>query len=347
MKKIVMFLSVAATLLVGCDRGFESVSEPTLSVTTEMNTYFTQEAVVFNIDSNADYLSFYSGEQGNDYAYAFVERIYDGEAYVTFNTAYKSGAQWKNQAEEELEKKIIRFMYSTDFSGINTIEEIEKATWHDMTNAFTYPEARVDNPKSLNQTTPAGVCNLKDLIAEEDLAKPIYFAFRYKIDAFDEALNNSRSRVSVMNFQIYTECEEVNSTETIATQANAGWTLVKKGYENDTNPDFVPLLESSYIYFDCEGGLPYERICWAVSAPITIDTSVNIGCDYGVGIKSFPELPVTSYTYTYAKPGTYEVYFTAANVDHEGSRLEKTASVRIEVVDQGFADIQQPEDGQW
>ena len=74
---------------------------------------------------------------------------------------------------------------------------------------------------------------------------------------------------------------------------------------------------------------------------------MNIGCDYGVGIKSFSEEQVTSYTYTYATPGVYDVYVTAANVDHEGSRMEKSAKVRIEIVEQGHVDIEQPGEGEW
>jgi hypothetical protein len=346
MKRILMILSVAAALLVGCDRGFESVSEPTLTLSTEQNTYCTQEPVVFKIDSDADYLSFYSGERGNDYSYAQQERIYEGEAFVTFNTAFQAGVQWKNQAEEDVEKKILRFFYSTDFSGVNTIEEVEKATWKELTTQFEWPTARATNAKVLSQTTPAGVKNLVDIIPAEDLAKPIYFAFRYKIDAQDEALGNYRSRASVMSFQIYTECEEINASETIVNQSNAGWTLVQKGYHTDSG-NYAPTVESNYIWFDCDSGLPLERICWAVSAPILINTKVNIGCDYGVGIKSFPDEPIESYTYTYAEPGTYEVVVVAANVDHEGNRMEKSEKVTIKVVDQGFADIEQPEDGQW
>lgn len=348
MKRIVILFAVAAALLVSCDKGFESVSEPTLNLSTELSTYFTQEPVVFKIDSDADYLSFYSGERGNDYTYAQQERIYEGEAYITFNTAFQAGAQWKNQLEEDVEKKILRFFYSTDFSGLYTYDEVEKATWKELTTEFEYPTKRADNAKVLNQTTPAGEKNLADLIPAEDLAKPIFFAFRYKIDAYDAALNNARSRASVRNFQIYTECEEINASETLVNQGNAGWMFVKKGYENESG-NYAPEIESAYIWFDCDGSKEgdSERICWAISSPIKINTDVNIGCDYGVGIKSYPDVPIGSYTYTYAKPGTYEVVVVAANVDHEGNRMEKSEKVTIKVVEQGFADIEQPEDGQW
>lgn len=346
MKRYLLFM-VAAALCAGCDKGFEKVSEPTLELSTPTTTYFTQEPVVFHIESDANFLSFYSGERGNDYAYAHKERIYEGEAYLSFNSAFQAGAQWKRQLETDVEKKLLRVFYSVDFSGVYTIEEVERATWKELTTHFTFPESRATSAKALNQTTPSGAVNVKELIAEEDLSKPIYFAFYYRAEGYDATLNNARSRASVMNFQLYTRCEEVNATENIATQSNAGWQFVTKGYENESG-NYAPEVTSSMIWFDCDGGtVATERHCWAVSSAITINTTVNIGCDYGVGIKSFAGEPVTSYTYTYAEPGTYDVYVTAANVDHEGSRLEKRASVRIEVVEQGNADIEQPGDGEW
>lgn len=350
MKKSIVFIVAAAALCVGCDKGFEKVSEPTLELSTPQTTYFTQEPVVFDIASDANFLSFYSGERGNDYAYVHKERIYEGEAFLSFNTAFQAGAQWKRQLEEDVEKKVLRLFYSTDFSGEYTLEAVERATWKELTTQFEFPTSRASNAKVLSQTTPSGSVNVKELFAEEDLVKPIYLAFCYRIEGYDAALGNSRSRASVMNFELYTRCEEVNATADIAKQSTAGWQLVTKGYELESG-NYAPEVTSNMIWFDCDGGTTdaaaQERICWAISSAIQINTDVNIGCDYGVGIKSFASEPISTYTYTYAKPGIYDVYVTAANVDHEGSRIEKTASVRIEVVEQGNADIEQPGDGEW
>lgn len=346
MKKYMVLMAGLATLMAACDKGFESVSEPTLDLSTTLTTYFVQEPVVFNIESNANFLSFYSGERGNDYAYVAKERIYEGEAWISFNSAFQAGSQWKTQLDEDLEKRILRLFYSSDFSGIYTLEEVEKATWVELTSEFEYPTARATNAKVLSQTTPAGERKLTDLIPAEELDKPLYFAFRYKIDPYVEELANARSRACVMNFQIVSRCDEINANDMIATQGNAGWQFVTEGYEDESGK-YAPEISSSYIWFDCDGGLATERICWAISAPIHINTEVNIGCDYGVGIKGFPDEPLTSYTYTYAEPGEYEVFVTAANVDYTGARMEKTASVKIQIVEQGNADIEQPGEGEW
>ncbi len=352
MKRFMLLFASLATLLVACDEsGFDALSEPTLSLTTTQSTFFTQEPVVFYIDSDADYLSFYSGERGNEYEYATKERIYEGEAYISFNTGFQAGGQWKNQLEEDVEKKIIRFFYSTDFSGEYTMEAIEAATWTELTEQFDFPTQRSTNAKNSKETTPSGEKNLRDIIAEEDWGKPIYFGYRYKIDAFvykeDGSVENPRSRVSVMNFQITKRCEEVNASESLASLSNAGWQFAYSGYDAELDANNMPALESSYIWFDCSTNNHEARVCWAITAPIVIDTDVNIGCDYGVGIKAFPDEPLKSYTYTYAEPGEYNVAVTAAKVDYMGNRTEKTSTMKITVVEQGEADIEQPTEGEW
>lgn len=348
MKRFMLLFASLATLLAACgESGFEAVSEPTLSLTTTQTTFFTQEPVVFHIDSDADYLSFFSGERGNEYEYATKERIYEGEAYISFNTGFQAGAQWKNQLEEDVEKKILRFFYSTDFSGECTMEAIEAATWHELTEQFQFPTQRSDNAKVRNQTTESGEKNLRDIIAEEDWGKPIYFGYRYKIDPYDAEAKNSRSRASVMNFQITKRCEEINASESLASTANAGWQMAYSGYDAEVDADYMPEISSNYLWFDCSTSNHAERICWAITAPIQIDTEVNIGCDYGVGIKAFPDEPLETYTYTYATPGEYNVAVTAAKVDYMGNRMEKTATVKITVVEQGEADIEQPTEGEW
>ena len=53
MKWNLVFWMAAVATLTACDKGFEEVSEPTLELSTSMTTYYTQEPVVFHIESNA------------------------------------------------------------------------------------------------------------------------------------------------------------------------------------------------------------------------------------------------------------------------------------------------------
>ena len=333
---------ILAMALVSCHSGFEKAVTPNLNVTTDSEVYFTDDAVVFNIDSDADFISFYSGEKGNSYEYAQKERIYEGQLYLSFSSAFQAGAQWKRQLEEDVTKRILRVFWSSDFTGEYNAEAIAAATWNELTASADFPTSRAENAKLLSNTTPSGEIDITSLADE---GKPVYFAFRYHIDTYNEELANSRSRASVFNFLIKSRAAEVNASEDVVTQSKMGWQLVMSGFENSEKK---PEDCSSYLWFDCDTGNTVDLECWAISAPVALDNKVNVGCDYAVGIKNFVDEPLKTYTYTYSKPGTYEACFVAANVDHEGLRKETVKKLQIVVSDHGGAEIVQPDNnGEW
>ena len=340
MKRIIDILAVAA-LVVSCHSGFEKAVTPTLEVRTDREAYFTDDAVVFHIDSDADFISFYSGEDGNDYEYAQKERIYEGELSLSFSTNFGSGNQWNRQADENPERKIIRFFWSSDFSGEYTNEAIAAATWNELTSLAKFPDFRATNVKSVAESVASGDIDVTELGQE---GKPVYFAFKYLVDAYDGT--NARSRVAVFNFLISSKATAVNAVSEALTHATAGWQFVTTGFE--TCVSNVPEVASSYLYFNCDTGIGNDLICWAVSAPVLLENKVNIGCDYGVGIKSYVDERLKTYTHTYSDPGTYDVCFVAANVDHEGVRKEIIKKLQVVVNEHCGDSIVQPDNnGKW
>lgn len=339
MKRIIDILAVAA-VAVSCHSGFEKAVTPTLEVRTDREAYFTDDAVVFHIDSDADFISFYSGEDGNAYEYAQKERIYEGELSLSFSTNFGSGNQWTRQASEDPERKIIRLFWSSDFSGEYTHEAIAAATWNELTALAQFPTVRAENAKSVAEAVASGTIDVTVLGQE---GKPVYFAFKYLIDAYDGT--NARSRVGIFNFLVSSEAAAVNAVSEALTHATAGWKFVTSGFGNSEK---VPEVATSYLWFDCDTGIENDLICWAVSAPVVLENKVNVGCDYGVGIKSYVDEQLKTYTYTYNKPGTYDVCFVAANVDHEGVRKEIIKKLKVVVNEHGGASIVQPDnDGTW
>ncbi len=333
---------ILAMAVVSCHSGFEKAVTPSLDVTTESQMCFIDDAVVFNIDSDADFISFYSGEDGNAYEYAKKERIYEGNLSLSFSTAFASGAQWKRQLEEDVTERLLRVFWSSDFTGVYNAEAVAAATWNEITALAEFPTSRSDNAKLLSNTTPSGEIDITALAAE---GKPVYFAFRYHIETYDAELANARSRASVFNFLINSRAAEVNASSDVVTQAKMGWQMVMSGFENSEKK---PENLSSYLWFDCDTGNAVDLECWAISAPVALDNKVNVGCDYAVGIKKFVDEPLKTYTYTYSKPGTYEACFVAANVDHEGVRKEIVKKLQIVVSDHGGAEIVQPDNnGEW
>lgn len=336
----IIYIVAVAVAFVSCHSGFEKAVTPELEISLEKEVYFTDDAVTFNINSDADFISFYSGENGNDYEYASKDRIYQGELYLSFSSAFQAGQQYKRQQDEDHTKKMLRLFWSVDFSGEYTKEAVDAATWNELTSLANYPETRADNAKLLSNAVPSGEIDVTDLIKND--GKPVYFAFKYMIEAYDEVLGNSRSRASVFNFLVKSKAEEVNAVEDVFTHAKAGWQFILNGYGSSEK---IPENTTSYLWFDCDSGITNDLECWAISAPVPLTNEVNVGCDYGIGIKSFVDEPLKEYTYTYSKPGTYDVCFVAAKVDHEGTRKETVRNLKVVVSDHGNASIVQPDNG--
>ena len=344
MKRIVL-LTLLATLALSCSDRYTTVGKPDLKISLDGSKFYVDEPLTFSFKGDADIISFWSGEEGNDYEWRATDRILQSEGVLSFGTAFQAGAQWKNQALPDEDSKLISFLWSDDFDGDYSIEGIGRAHWHAVTDSFTIASARVDNARLLNNATPSGDVYLKDLIPA-DAHLPLYFAFRYHIQAYYDSLANSRSRVAVSSFTIRGVNADLNMNEVLVNNSTAGWTLVSSGYA-DADKDYMPEVAPSYIWFDCSTSNRAERFCWAVSQAYNPDYSVNLGCDYAVGIKSFSDTPLNSYTYSYSKPGNYRVVFSSSNVASDGKASMALQSFDIEIVSRGSATVDNPEHKDW
>lgn len=334
-----------ASLALSCSDRFSSVGAPDLRISLEGSTFYVDEPLTFSFKGDADIISFWSGEEGNDYEWRAKDRIYESEGVLSFGSAFQAGAQWRNQALSDEDSKLISFLWSDDFDGDYSLEGIGRATWHAVTDSFTFASARVANAKVLADATPSGERYLKDIIPA-NARLPLYFAFRYHIQAFDAAANNARTRAAISSFTIRGVNSALNMDEALVTNTSAGWTLVTSGY-SDADGEYMPSVAPSYIWFDCSTTNQAERFCWAVSKPFTPDYSVNLGCDYAVGIKAFSDTPLKSYTYSYAVPGRYKVVFTSSNVASDGKSKAALQSFDIEIINRGSATVDAPEQKEW
>lgn len=345
MKKIYLSLISVALAFAGCANKVDPPVEPTFAVSSDNAVVFVQEGVHFSISGHADFVTFYSGEKGNDYAFRDKERIYEGECFLSFASAFQAGQQYKNQTESDPLDKLVSMWWSDDFSGEYTEEAINAATWHDMTGLFTWPSARVDNARDVKLNTDAGTVNLADIFTD-GIPQKFFFAYRYKVDILDEDGLNGRSKAVVSGFKINNVCAEAMVNEAVVSQGESLWTLVNIGFE-DIEATNLPVNNAAYIYFNCGQATNVPKLCWAVSKPISLNSQVNTGCDYGTGIKSFSEDDLTTYSYTFANPGVYDVHFVATNVSRDGRMSTKDNSVKVTVVDQGGASIDDPTIKPW
>ena len=342
MKKVLALTIVTAGLLCACNPAVNSALEPDLSVSVAGGTFFVDEPVVFHFSGAADIVSFWSGEAGNDFRWKDDDRVYEGYGQVSFGSAFMNGAQWNDQAAPASEDKILSFWWSNDFSGTYTPEAVAAATWHDATPLFTFASARVSDARVLADATPSGKVPMSNLIPD-GTDYPVYFAFRYHLRPIVEATTDSRSRAVVSSFTIECINDALHIKESVVTNTSAGWSFVNIGY-NDDDADYMPEVSASYIYFNASTANTAERTSWAISKPYTADYSVNQGCDYAVGVKSFSDTQPASYTHSYASAGEYDAVFECRNVSADGTVRTTELHVPVKIVERGTIVIDNPDD---
>lgn len=306
-------LPVAALLATACSADV-AVESPQLSVATEHSRFAAGETVRFALDGEADYVLFYSGEVGNDYAYSDKDRIYPVTLETSFSSRLEGGCQLTD---------ILSVKYSTDFSGEYTADAIAAATWADITDSFVIPTTI---PSDNVTSTPSGALDLTDLAAE---STPFYVAFKYNIAAYDPDLGNERTNVYIYDFNV--RASYADGYEDLVTQATAGWqfVLLGEGYAEDP---YGPNSNASRLCLKCGAKPAFDREAWAVSARITPRSEVNTGTDKAVSAKVYYDAFPSSFEHAYTSCGDYVAVFEAINVTADG-RKSVICKVPVSVVE--------------
>ena len=333
--RVIIILSfLSALALSGCRKEFEKVSDVAFEVNATSGTYKVGEPVLFEMSGDPDFITFYSGEEGNDYAFKDTDRITETEMTFSFMTTTSSGTVgYPNPS-------VVPIAWSDDFSGEYTVEAVNNATWHDITDQFRLPDDTGVTQLFSNELY------ITDLYT--DPSKPIYFRFYYCVEAFDQSLaggqGNGRTQWQFQSVALNGVAGETVSE--LYDIVGAGWTIVKTdSYNDESIGNFQPDINSGRILFRSDFRPTQDRECWAVSGPIHKIDNINHGPDRGLGIKSVADSDMTEYTYTYTEPGVYEVAFVAANANVY-DRKETVRHLTVEIVEDE-ASIENPEPGEW
>ena len=327
MKKTIKYLLLLATLGVlttGCRKNLDDVD---FDVSLDTETFKVGEPVRFHFTGNPDFIIFYSGEKGNDYAYKDTDRITDSEMTFSFSTTTTAGTPGIPNPSH------IPVCYSTDFSGEYTEEAVRAATWIDITDRFTMP---TDTGIT---ALLSGDVNVTEYFSDPET--PLYFSFHWIVQPYDAAIKNGRTQWNIQATKFSGIAGE--SVSTLYDFADINWKLVSAAsFEGATS---LPDINASRILFRSEFRPAVSRECWAVSGPIYRMDQINDGPDFGVGIKAMAEASLNSYAYTYTEPGDYEIVFVAANANVYGRKeIIRKVSVRI-IEDEGG--ITPPQPGEW
>lgn len=282
MKNIIRYCGLLLVGLVSCVE--DEAPSVELKVALDKQVYQVGEPVTFKLNGNPDNIMFYSGEVGHNYAYK--ERYHaDGDLLVNFNSWVRYGDIYHN----------LKFLVSSDFSGVYDKENVEAATWIDLSDKFRFSVG--------DDQTPSGEVNLKEYVGAAEDAK-LFVAFRYE-DEEKAQQNNWIIRSITLDC---VSAEGVRSN--LATMPTMGWKVVD--FENTA----VTWNTSSTSQIQINGGNNQPKnVDWIISQAFDARKTTP---DTGVALKNI-STTMDEYKYIYTKPGIYEVVFETTSDWYNGS----------------------------
>lgn len=282
MKNIIRYCGLLLVGLVSCVE--DEAPSVELKVALDKQVYQVGEPVTFKLNGNPDNIVFYSGEVGHNYAYK--ERYHaDGDLLVNFNSWVRYGDIYHN----------LKFLVSSDFSGVYDKENVEAATWIDLSDKFRFSVG--------DDQTPSGEVNLKEYVGAAEDAK-LFVAFRYE-DEEKAQQNNWIIRSITLDC---VSAEGVRSN--LATMPTMGWKVVD--FENTA----VTWNTSSTSQIQINGGNNQPKnVDWIISQAFDARKTTP---DTGVALKNI-STTMDEYKYIYTKPGIYEVVFETTSDWYNGS----------------------------
>lgn len=290
------------------------------------------QMVTFNISGNPDFITFFSGEKGREYAKRNltetpIEEIGESNLQFYTKTQYGSAATVENS---------FKVYVSTTFEGLfknnkakdSTLvaNSLEDGTWIDITDKCNIPTAagKTSDPVSISMT--------------EYLGKRFAIAFKY------QPLSNASAqpRWEVHNLKIVNTSKDTGEEIGFVGAANFGFsplnmfaadnTEAYKTVTNNTegvwNLSNLSALEP-YMFVHSSGAGKDLRHVWLISSAVVINGRQP---DTGVGIKTISNNPITSYTHTYEAAGEYTVTFLARNANFENTS-EVVREFKIKVIE--------------
>lgn len=267
---------------------------PSFDVKPSTLTLKAGDTLTFDIASDAGFVSFYSGEFGNDYAFA-GGRIIKAQGLDMF---FQSRVNFGTQADQ------LTVLASTDFNNTYDVASVKAATWVDITSRFLLGT-------TANVYRDSGTKDISDLY---QAGKPLYLAFKYLTKP--QAANGTGRTWTITNFSLKS-MTEIGPQE-VADQKSAAWTLVQEAEILD--PGRSSVTSSGTITLRANNvNTELNTAFWAVSKSFAL-SDIDMGPDKSVPIKNMSVNNIKRHTHVYAKPGEYKAVFVAVNESVYGQK---------------------------
>jgi hypothetical protein len=286
------------------------------NVTAIATTIKIGDTAKFTINGNPDMISFYSGDLYNDYSFKDGRDISLGKAelsFSSFNPALAAGLP-----PEQL--KPLSVQISTDFNGdYKSYDNIEKATWIDVTNKFTIA------PPSSTVYVASGKVDITEYIVP---GKPFYYAFKYVTKPI--AVNGSARPWYIYNMELISS--SLYENHLLGNLVTSQFMLVEKVPSVPSLSTYTTTRITLAGYKFGEPGDPDPGTeTWAISKPFDLKT-LDKGPDRPFILKGNEDSKVTSHYYVYSRKGEYKVCFIGTNANADGSQ-KKIVELTVNVVE--------------
>lgn len=300
-----LYTFFAVILFTSCNK-FSADVDFSVSLDAD-NSYEVNKPITFNFNGNPNYLTFYSGESGNNYENINRNMVVAGglEALI----------QFKVKVEDATGDNTLKLLISDNFTGLTTKSykadstAIVDSEWDDLTTQALFPTAQNgESDVNLNIT--------------QYLSKPTSIAFKY------EAVPNATKKQpkwTISNFHIILKSPDGDQVESLDSTRRGfvPFDFLDKmtPYTNRTTEGRwnVSFPQTTMVLASTAAGLTKpSNLDWVISKPVMLNQTAP---DMGIVVKSIQERK-TSYSYTFSKAGNYEVVFVAKNSNFESEKVD-------------------------
>ncbi len=312
--RALIIMSVGFLMLQGCKKGGETDKTPT---EFEMVEYTVQDGVdtegnpkkrvTFQLSGTEGLdIAFFSGDIGGNYEYR------DGRVQELTDLNLSFDAECIPGAAQGCETFSV--LASTNFNGGDQVEDVENATWQNITDRFTIVSGASQN---------AGTANIVDVTEE---GKPLYLALRHI--TYAQTVTLSYSTIRIKNWLVTSHIEGVGPATLVDghMSAEAGFYHVLKGNwiagRNQIRAADLTFRGNHGSNTEYWG----ETECWAISAPITIG-DIHIEADLPLRVKQSHQPAVKTFAFNYNGPGEYNAVFVLTKGDGEAVTKAMTISI--------------------
>jgi hypothetical protein len=297
---IVTIMLLGTLVFQSCDDQ-EEVLAPSFEVAFNA-TAKVGEPVEFAVNNAPDFLSFFSGEFSSEFKNS-ERATAEGDFFLSFVTTrhYFDGASRSDNAWS--------FLVSTDYSGSGTIEDVQAATWTDLTDEFVFATARTWSPK-----TESGAVNITQFAGD----LPTYFAVRIYAEG-KKSEGNRQGNFHLDDFNITLAVANEDYSIEVANLQTPGFKPVNV---EGTHPTIA--AKDNWInkgsLFEMNGDqAEYTNDDWLITNPVNLSGSV--APDRGTPLKTYLD-KLENFEHTYSEPGTYSIAFVGTNQTIYGKKQE-------------------------